>query len=105
MSDLARLDDDLDIDADVLSHTVITASERSRRNERSPTHLGILNDPHRIDVEGIAGELDDWLGEYLTERGFRYHNVVAHPAMIAHNLAKRKQARVVVVKRRTPMGP
>lgn len=33
---------------------------------------------------GIAGELDDWLGDYLHDRGFRYHNVVAHPAMIAH---------------------
>lgn len=33
---------------------------------------------------GIAGRLDDWLGEYLHERGFRYRNVVASPAMIAH---------------------
>lgn len=31
---------------------------------------------------GIASRLEDWLGEYLHERGFRYRNVVAHPAMI-----------------------
>jgi len=33
---------------------------------------------------GIAGRLDDWLGQYLYERGYRYHNTVAHPAMIAY---------------------
>ena len=33
---------------------------------------------------GIGGALDDWLGEWLHTRGYRYRNVVAHPAMIAH---------------------
>ena len=33
---------------------------------------------------GIGGRLDDWLGQRLHEQGFRYHNVVAHPAMIAY---------------------
>jgi GNAT superfamily N-acetyltransferase len=32
---------------------------------------------------GLGGRLDDWLGQYLYERGYRYHNVVAHPAMVA----------------------
>ncbi|GGH14677.1 hypothetical protein GCM10007036_14180 [Alsobacter metallidurans] len=32
---------------------------------------------------GLGGILDDWLGQWLWERGWRYHNVVAHPAMIA----------------------
>ncbi len=32
---------------------------------------------------GIGGQLDCWLGQYLYERGYRYHNTVAHPAMIA----------------------
>lgn len=32
---------------------------------------------------GIASRLEDWLGDYLAERGFRYRNVVAHPGMIA----------------------
>lgn len=30
---------------------------------------------------GIAGALEDWLGEWLHERRFRYRNVVAHPGM------------------------
>jgi GNAT superfamily N-acetyltransferase len=32
---------------------------------------------------GIGGRLDDWLGQYLWDRGFRYRNTVAHPAMVA----------------------
>jgi GNAT superfamily N-acetyltransferase len=31
---------------------------------------------------GIAGRLDDWLGQWLADRGYRYRNVVAHPGMI-----------------------
>lgn len=31
---------------------------------------------------GIAGALDNWLGAYLHERGYRYHNVVSHPGMV-----------------------
>jgi ABC-type ATPase involved in cell division/GNAT superfamily N-acetyltransferase len=33
---------------------------------------------------GLGGWFDDWLGEWLAERGWRYHNVIAHPAMAAH---------------------
>jgi ABC-type thiamine transport system ATPase subunit/GNAT superfamily N-acetyltransferase len=33
---------------------------------------------------GLGGRLDDWLGQYLYERGFRYRNVIAHPAMIRY---------------------
>lgn len=33
---------------------------------------------------GIGGRMDDWLGEWLFRRGYRYRNVVAHPAMIAY---------------------
>lgn len=32
---------------------------------------------------GIGMALDNWLGEHLAKQGFRYRNVVAHPAMIA----------------------
>lgn len=45
---------------------------------------------HRLVVHpdyqgvGIGGRMDDWLGQYLYERGYRYHNVVAHPAMVAY---------------------
>lgn len=31
---------------------------------------------------GIATHLENWLGEYLTARGLRYRNAVAHPGMI-----------------------
>lgn len=43
---------------------------------------------HRLVVHpdyqglGIGGRIDDWLGQHLYEQGYRYHNVVAHPAMI-----------------------
>ncbi|MBY0562454.1 GNAT family N-acetyltransferase [Hyphomicrobium sp.] len=33
---------------------------------------------------GIGGRLDEWLGQFLWDKGWRYHNVVAHPAMIAY---------------------
>ena len=32
---------------------------------------------------GIASRLEDWLGMHLWQSGWRYRNVVAHPAMIA----------------------
>lgn len=43
---------------------------------------------HRLVVSpdyqglGIGGQLDDWLGQHLYDRGYRYRNVVSHPAMI-----------------------
>lgn len=33
---------------------------------------------------GIGGRFDDWLGQRLFEQGFRYHKVIAHPALIAY---------------------
>lgn len=30
---------------------------------------------------GIGGRFEDWLGQYLAERGYRYRSAVAHPAM------------------------
>jgi len=33
---------------------------------------------------GIGGRMDDWIGQYLYDKGYRYHNVIAHPAMIAY---------------------
>lgn len=33
---------------------------------------------------GIGGRLDDWLGQLLYEQGYRYRNVIAHPAMIRY---------------------
>lgn len=45
---------------------------------------------HRLVVRpdyqglGLGGRFDDWLGQYLYERHYRYHNTVAHPAMIAY---------------------
>ncbi len=32
---------------------------------------------------GIGARLDEWLGEWLHERGWAYHNTVAHPAAVA----------------------
>lgn len=33
---------------------------------------------------GLGGRLADWLGQYLYVQGFRYHRVIAHPAVIHH---------------------
>lgn len=33
---------------------------------------------------GIGGRMDDWLGHHLWKAGYRYVNVVAHPAMVAY---------------------
>lgn len=33
---------------------------------------------------GIGGALDDWLGEWLHGQGYRYRNVLSHPALIAY---------------------
>jgi GNAT superfamily N-acetyltransferase len=49
------------------------------RNIRMGHRLVVLPDWQGL---GLAGRLDDWLGQYLYERGYRYRNVVAHPAMI-----------------------
>ena len=32
---------------------------------------------------GLGGRIDAWLGQLLYTQGYRYHNVVAHPAMVA----------------------
>jgi ABC-type thiamine transport system ATPase subunit/GNAT superfamily N-acetyltransferase len=31
---------------------------------------------------GLGGKFEEWMGQYLHERGYRYHNVTAHPALI-----------------------
>jgi GNAT superfamily N-acetyltransferase/ABC-type thiamine transport system ATPase subunit len=33
---------------------------------------------------GIGGRFEEWLGQYLHERGYRYHNVTSHPALVAY---------------------
>lgn len=33
---------------------------------------------------GIGGRMAEWLGQYLYERGYRYHHSIAHPAVIAY---------------------
>jgi GNAT superfamily N-acetyltransferase len=50
------------------------------RNIKMGHRLVVLPDYQGL---GIAGRLDDWLGQSLYERGYRYHNCVAHPAMLA----------------------
>ena len=54
---------------------------KKARNIRTGHRLVVLPDFQGL---GIAGRLDDWLGQYLYERGFRYHNTVSHPAMIRY---------------------
>lgn len=54
---------------------------RTRKNIKMGHRLVVLPDYQGL---GIGGRLDDWIGQYLYDKGFRYHNVVAHPAMIAY---------------------
>lgn len=49
------------------------------RNIKMGHRLVVLPDYQGL---GIGGRLDDWLGQYLWDRNYRYRNVVAHPAMI-----------------------
>jgi GNAT superfamily N-acetyltransferase len=49
------------------------------RNIKMGHRLVVLPDYQGL---GISGALDDWLGEWLWARKFRYRNTVAHPAMI-----------------------
>lgn len=49
------------------------------RNIKMGHRLVVLPDYQGL---GIAGRLEDWLGQKLHDEGFRYRNVVAHPAMI-----------------------
>lgn len=43
---------------------------------------------------GIAGRINEWQGQYLYERGYRYHIVSTHPALI-RSMAKSKRWRSV----------
>lgn len=49
------------------------------RNIKMGHRLVVLPDYQGL---GLGGRLDNWLGQYLHERGYRYHNTVAHPALI-----------------------
>lgn len=49
------------------------------RNIKMGHRLVVLPDYQGL---GIGGRLDDWLGQHLWEQGFRYRNVIAHPALI-----------------------
>ena len=51
------------------------------RDIRMGHRLVVLPDYQGI---GIGGRLDDWLGHELWLTGYRYHNRVCHPAMIAY---------------------
>lgn len=50
------------------------------RDIKHGTRLVVLPDYQGL---GIGGRLDDWIGSHLYVQGYRYRNVVAHPAMIA----------------------
>jgi len=50
------------------------------RNIKMGHRLVVLPDYQGL---GIASRLEDWLGQWLADQGYRYRNVVAHPAMIA----------------------
>lgn len=67
------------------------------RNIKLGHRLVVLPDYQGL---GLGGRLDDWLGQYLYEQGYRYRNTVAHPAMIRYYAASPRWANVMTGKRR-----
>jgi GNAT superfamily N-acetyltransferase len=53
----------------------------SRKNIRMGHRLVVLPDYQGL---GIGGRFDDWLGEHLADKGYRYHKTISHPALIAY---------------------
>lgn len=51
------------------------------RNIKMGHRLVVLPDWQGL---GIGGVMHDWLGQHLAEQGFRYRNVIAHPALIRY---------------------
>lgn len=52
----------------------------TRKNIRMGHRLVVLPDYQGL---GLGLVFDNWLGEYLTARGYRYHKTISHPALIA----------------------
>ena len=50
-----------------------------RKNIRMGHRLVVLPDYQGL---GIGLAFDNWLGEYLNDRGYRYHKTISHPALI-----------------------
>lgn len=71
------------------------------RNIKMGHRLVVLPDYQGL---GIGGRLDDWLGQWLWERGWRYRNVVAHPAMLAY-YARSPRWQNVAKENRKPLRP
>jgi ABC-type ATPase involved in cell division len=51
----------------------------SRKNIRMGHRLVVLPDYQGL---GLGLFFDDWLGQWLWERGYRYHKTISHPALI-----------------------
>lgn len=54
---------------------------------------------------GIGGRLDDWLGQHLYDQGFRYRNVVSHPAMIRYYSASPRWRATSKIRKYLSSGP
>ena len=63
----------------VAFNSVIPFPHPQRKNIRMGHRLVVLPDYQGL---GIGLAFDNWLGEYLNERGYRYHKTISHPALI-----------------------
>jgi ABC-type ATPase involved in cell division/GNAT superfamily N-acetyltransferase len=54
------------------------------KNIRMGHRLVVLPDYQGL---GIGGRFDDWLGQHLYEKGYRYHKTISHPALIRYFMA------------------
>jgi len=64
----------------VAFNSVIPFPHPQRANIRMGHRLVVLPDYQGL---GIGLRFDDWVGEYLNARGYRYHKTVSHPALIS----------------------
>jgi len=60
-------------------NSVIPFPHPQRKNIRMGHRLVVLPDYQGL---GIGLKFDNWLGEYLNDRGYRYHKTISHPALI-----------------------
>jgi ABC-type thiamine transport system ATPase subunit len=67
----------------VAFNSVLHLPHAYTRNIKMGHRLVVLPDWQGV---GLGGRFDDFIGQWLHDRGFRYHNTVAHPAIIAYYL-------------------
>jgi len=64
----------------VAFNSIRTLPHPTAKNIKQGHRLVVLPDYQGL---GLGWRFDEWMGEWLHRRGWRYHNTTSHPAMIA----------------------